>query len=155
MVKEQLNTRKELRHGRYHAIAVEAYSEGFNQTNICKSYLEMFRDNPEPEMAREFAAEIDGHNKKACKCPSHRCHLFATNAGDGIYIQPENWQAIPPDCAQENGITNYSFVLISDGCKQMDECVTELENGLGLKERNPCMGYRDDEVRRLVESRLG
>ena len=154
MANEKLTLRKELRHGGYHAIAVEAYSEGFNQTNICKSYFELLRDNPVPETAREFAVEINDQKKGTCKWPSHRCHLFATNAGDGVYIQPGNKLSEHPDGTKRSGITNYSFVLITDGCKQMDECITELENGLGLRERKPRMGYRDDEIRWLIQSRL-
>jgi len=159
MAKEQLTTRKELRYGGYHAIAVEAYSAGANQSSIYGAYLKHIRITPECEAEQDPALEIKQAQlrpveRKNCKYPSRKCRLFAINEGKGIYIQPRCTKSSPPQTPRSGDITNYSFVLISDDCEKMNECITELENQLGLKERVPTMGYSDDEIQCFIDSQL-
>jgi hypothetical protein len=149
-----LMTRRRLMYGGYCAIAVEACGEGLHQTNICKSYLERIRERLEFGTRRELAVEINDRRKRPCKRPDCRCQLFATNAGEGIYVQPSDKPSKHSDGSKQDSITNYSFVLITDGCRQMDGCITELENELGLREKKTCMGYRDHEIRWLIDTRL-
>lgn len=158
MAQEQLKTRKELRYGGYHAIAVEAYSKGVNQASIYKTYLEHIRNAPDCEAEKEPAIEIKQLQRRPiegdCNCPSHTCRIFAVNEGKGIYIRPRGTNLSPPQTPKSGDITNYSFVLITDDCKKMNECIAELENQLGLKERVPTRGYHKDEIRRLIDSQL-
>lgn len=146
MANEKLTLRKELRYGGYHAIAIEAYSKGANQSSIYEVYLKHIRTAPD--------CEPEPVDKSGCNCPGRICRLFAVNTGKGIYIRPRGTNSSPPQTPKSGDITNYSFVLVTNDCEKMNECITELENQLGLKERVPTMSYGDDEIRGFIDSQL-
>lgn len=159
MANEKLTLRKELRYGGYHAIAVEAYSKGANQSSIYDVYLKHIRTAPDCDSEQDPALEIkqlqsEPVDKSSCNCPGRICRLFAVNTGKGIYIQPRGTNSSPPQTPKSGDITNYSFVLVTNDCEKMNECITELENELDLTERVPTMIYSDDEIQDFIDSQL-
>jgi hypothetical protein len=141
----------------YRAIAVDAYKEGRIQANLYQIYLSQLRALPwcECEKAPVLELRLVSPEYSRRKCPRHRCQLFAVNGGRGIYIPPSNNPLRSTSKPiRYNDSTNYSFVLASDGCERMDDCISQLENEIGLKERELFLGYSDTEIRFLIRSNL-
>ena len=128
-------TRKELTHDGYRAIAVNAIGEKVDQSGLRQTYSQL-RTSQYCEARKEPSLRLEvrcvGNSK--CEYQGRTCRLFAVNGGKKIPMAPPNAAQAPPTSSKQNNMANYSFVLVTNDCELMDDCVTQIEDQLGLME---------------------
>jgi hypothetical protein len=150
-----LMTRRKLTYGEYRAIAVDAIGIDLGQFSLRQVYSQL-RTSQRCEAQKKPALRLQlrryGNGK--CKYQGHTCRLFAVNSGRGIRtVLPKSTSSLPTP-SSHNNIANYSFVLVTNGCEEMDNCITQMEDELGLKEMQTPFGYNDYEIRKLIQTRF-
>jgi len=149
--------RKELAYAGFRAIAVDTYKEGHTEANLYRLYLSELRLSPlcECENAPALKLQLSSPESGGPRRAGRLCRLFAINGGRGIYMPTSpNSMGSTAKRHRHNDSTNYSFVLVTNGCDRMDDCMAQLEAALGLEEGENCLGYDDEEVRWLIQTRL-
>ena len=148
-------TRKRLTFSGYRAVRVDACGEGPNQANVYHVYSHLRMScYSKAKQKLLLGDDLKCAGNGRCEYQDRICRLFAINSGKGIPRVPLDIRSSPPSSSEQNKMVDYSFVLVTNGCELMDDCITQMEDELRLSEKEIPLGYNDEEIRWLIQSRM-